>query len=116
MKNYGKFQGVGRGGGGYDKHSLKGHSSGVEGAQAQVPSVGAQGGGECIFSGTTYFGFTFGKSLCLNVLSISRLYSFVFNKSTHFFIYYVGSQGKYGENYSGHYILVFVSIYISLLI
>ena len=38
------------GGGGYDKHPLKGNSSGVEGAQAQVPSVGAQGrGGMYIF-------------------------------------------------------------------
>ena len=84
LRNYGKFQGVGDGKD--DKHPLKGNSSGMEGAQALVPSVGRGEGRECIFSGTTHFGFTFGKSLFLNVVSISRLYSFVFNKSTHFFI------------------------------
>ena len=61
-----------------------------------MPSVGARGvggGGVSTFSGTTHFGFTFdGKSLCLNVESIS----------THFFIYHLDCQGKYDENYSGH--------------
>ena len=42
LKNYGKFQGVGDGED--DKHLLKGNSSGMEGAQALVPSVGARGG------------------------------------------------------------------------
>ena len=76
----------------------------------KCPPWGRGEGRECIFPGTTHFGFTFGKSLRLNVVSISRLYSFVFNKSTHFFIHHVDSQGKYDENYSGH---IFLSSLVS---
>ena len=52
LKNYGKLQGVV---GGYDKHPLKGNSSGVEGVQTQVPFRGGAGrGGMCIFWNYTF--------------------------------------------------------------
>ena len=42
-----------------------------------------------------------GIHLASHCVISSRLYSFVFDNSTHFFIYHVDSQGKYEENYSG---------------
>ena len=107
LQNNGKFQGLGGGGGGVGWQALleRKFQRGGGSTSLSAPRGGeGRGGKGCIFSVTTHFGFTLGKSLCLNVVSISRLFFCVQEIHTLFHIshIYVGSQGKYGENYSGH--------------